>query len=444
MNQTVARIILFLVVVSLPITAWMMTDRGLLYPASLPFIFVISGLLLSLLWMNNAKVLKPIQSLEIELAEERDRLNAIIASMGEGVLVIDTHHRLKLINKTAEKFIGVKAQDVIGKNLEDFLQLFRGSEQVPLEDRPIIKTLKTGKAYQFEFNDDYAYQGPNGKTCVLAGSTTPLKENGSTRGAVVVFRDITEEKRIDAAKTNFISIASHQLQGPLSAISWFAEILLTDKKAKLTGEQRKAIESIYQSDLRMIELVQALLHISMVEMGTYTPAMQSVNLKDVVTFITNDLSRQIEGKKLLVKTRFAAHLTEVHTDAKLIQIIIQNLFSNAVKYTPPKGTISLHFSLKDILNTNNLCIEVADTGYGIPQNQQKKLFTKFFRADNIKLKEPEGTGLGLYIVHSVVERLNGTISFVTEENKGTTFTVCIPTQTIQQNGAKKSTTKKRV
>ena len=232
---------------------------------------------------------------------------------------------------------------------------------------------------------------------------------------------------IDKAKTEFVLLASHQLRTPLSTMSWYIEMLLSGDVGKLDKEQKKYLDEIYTSNRRMVALVNALLHVSRLELGAFATDPAPTNIIDIAKTVIREIRLMIEKKEITLKEQYAADFLQINTDSKLIRIILQNLISNAVRYTPKKGKVTIEISLSDDkAHAPKILISVSDTGYGIPKGQQRQVFTKLFRADNVKEKDVEGTGLGLYIVKSIVEQLGGAIRFESEENKGTTFYVTLP------------------
>lgn len=234
--------------------------------------------------------------------------------------------------------------------------------------------------------------------------------------------DITEQKRLDQAKTEFVSLASHQLRTPLATIRWYTEMLLSGDVGELSEKQREYIENLFSVDKEMIELVDELLNVSRTEMGTITVDKKETNVEELTKSILVELGPQIAEKKLHIETNYNNALQNIQSDPKLLRIVIQNLISNAVKYTPDEGSVTI--TLEESMRENRII--VTDTGFGIPKDAQDRIFTKLFRADNVrKLSTSQGTGLGLYLVKSMIETLGGTIRFVSEENKGSTFTITL-------------------
>ncbi len=243
---------------------------------------------------------------------------------------------------------------------------------------------------------------------------------------VWIERDITKAKEIDKAKSEFVSLASHQLRTPLSAINWYTEMLLDGDAGKINDDQVSYLKEIYNASQRMVDLVNSLLNVSRLELGTFIIEPKSLSLSEISKDVLKELSNQIVSKKLDISEDYES-IPNIMVDPKLTRMIFQNLLSNAVKYTPNNGKIKVTIGYEKEKTTNeNVLITIEDTGYGIPSYQQDRVFTKLFRADNVKKMETEGTGLGMYIIKSILENSGGKIWFESEENKGTKFYFTIP------------------
>lgn len=269
----------------------------------------------------------------------------------------------------------------------------------------------------------------NNMASSLKKSVTNIEKIVSTRmaelektNALLVGRDVTKEREIDRAKTEFISLASHQLRTPLASINWYAEMLADGGAGKLNKTQKQYLDEIYAGNQRMVGLVNTLLNVSRLELGTFIVEPKLTNIIELADGVILEMKPQAEGKEVSVITKFNKDLAELLIDPNLIRIVLQNLISNAVKYTREKGKVWVAID-KD---KEDVVITVKDNGLGIPEAQKDKIFTKLFRADNVKKTAIEGTGLGLYIVKSIIEHAGGTVSFTSQENKGTTFTVTFP------------------
>lgn len=263
---------------------------------------------------------------------------------------------------------------------------------------------------------------PDGK--FISVTATPILLNGKSVGGVAILRDMTKEKEIDKTKTEFVSLASHQLRTPLSTVNWYAEMLLAGDVGELNKKQKKYLDEVYRSNQRMVELVNALLDVSSLELGTFVIEPESTDICKLAQSVINEQKPQIDTRKIKFIFSCSKDISAIQADPKLLRMIMQNILSNSVKYTPEGGKIKLSISL---VAKRDIQIKIADTGYGIPKKQHGKIFTKLFRADNVRDKDTDGTGLGLYIVKSVVERSGGKIWFESpEENRGSTFYVTLP------------------
>lgn len=253
-------------------------------------------------------------------------------------------------------------------------------------------------------------------------------------GIIVMFllvraHELSREKGIEKAKTEFVSLISHQLRTPPSTIKWYAEMLLRDERGTLTDDQKKYIRQIFTSSQQMITLTNALLNISRLEMGSFAIEPETVDLIKLTKQTLEECKVQIEEKKLQVKEEYEENLPMLTTDPKFISLILKNLIVNAITYTAENGQITITLS-KD--KHDKMHLSVADTGCGIPSAQQGKVFEKLFRGDNARMIDRKGSGLGLYIVKFIVQQMKGKIWFESEENKGTTFYVSIPQASLQK------------
>lgn len=249
-----------------------------------------------------------------------------------------------------------------------------------------------------------------------------LHVNQATNQRLLSLVDITEKKRIDIAKSEFASLVTHQLRTPVAAMRWNAELLEQTLSQPATELQQKYIFKVKRNIQRMLDLINDFLSVSKLETGTFESSSETINLSTYFDTILDEYAGLIKQKQLQIENRYDPPNKEITIDSRLFHIITSNLLSNAVKYTPNNGQIIFTYKIE-----NNTCqITVADTGIGIPKDDQERLFNKFFRASNAVQHRAEGTGLGLYIVKQSVEKLHGAITFSSVENQGTTFTVIIP------------------
>ncbi len=213
-------------------------------------------------------------------------------------------------------------------------------------------------------------------------------------------------------------MVAHQLRSSLSAANWYLEMLLDEQGGQLTAEQREYLDELRSAHQRMTELVDTLLNMAKIEMGTLQVGSEAVDLKKTIERLKGMFTPQLKDKKLELVLDLPKGPLVVQSDAKLVYVILENLLSNAIKYTPTEGLISLK-----VEHAGKTKITVTDTGFGIPKAEQASIFNRFFRAANAKQQQSDGNGLGLYVTKNLVDKLGGKIWFESEENKGTKFFV---------------------
>ena len=368
--------------------------------------------------------------------------DAILASIDDGVMACDTDGQVVLFNHAAEELTGLSAKEAIGHNYSYSMNFVQESDEKTSDDF-IGKTILSGQAMKMASHTLLVKK--DGYKISVADSTAPVRNaKGVIIGCVVVFRDVTEEMKINKVKTEFVSLASHQLRTPLTSINWYSEALLSNDFGTLNLKQKSYLNEIYKGSKRMVDLVNALLNVSRMELGTFTVEPEPLNIVTLARSVVAEFTHQPEQKKIKIYEDYAKHLPIIKADPKLLRMVIQNLLDNSVKYTPDKGYAKFVIALTDVNGVasaknkrDNILIKVSDNGYGIPKNNQAKIFTKLFRADNVLAKNTQGTGLGLYLAKAIVNQSGGKIWFKSKENKGSIFYVTLPlTGMKKKKGAK--------
>lgn len=254
-------------------------------------------------------------------------------------------------------------------------------------------------------------------------STVKRIENTESRLA----EELKRAKEIDRLKSEFISTAAHQLRTPLSAVKWTLKMISDGDLGPLNSEQKTFLLQGYQSNERMIDLVNDLLDVARIEEGRFGFNFSFIQIGDLIDNIVQDFTHRIQEKRIkFAFNKPAGALPKVRVDPSRIRLVIQNLIDNAIKYTPEAGEVTVSIKYSKL----NIEIYVKDSGIGIPENQINRLFTKFFRSDNALRMQTEGSGLGLFIVKNIVEKHGGKIWVESKENKGSTFAFSLPVQLI--------------
>lgn len=362
------------------------------------------------------------------LNQDLTKYKSALDNTSEQVIIADKEGVIIYANIGMKYLSGYSPEEAVGKTTA---QLWRIIDDEKKEEEIWNLILNEKKPYTGEFKCKHK----DGHIYFVHKNISPiLNKDGEISFIISIAYDKTKEKQIDNAKTEFVSLASHQLRTPLSSINWYTEMLLAGDAGKLNDDQISFIKEISKGNKRMVDLVNSLLDVSRLELGTFTIEPEIIQVCDIAKSIVNELQHDIIKKKLKLKTVFTKNIPEISADPKLVRIIFQNLMSNAVKYTPTEKEIELNISK----NTKNIIIKVKDNGLGIPKSQQDSVFTKLFRADNVKATDTEGTGLGLYLVKSILDSSGGNISFNSEENKGTEFIVKLPLSGMKKKEGSKS------
>lgn len=224
-------------------------------------------------------------------------------------------------------------------------------------------------------------------------------------------------------QSDFINLTSHQLRTPLSGMKWLLELLQKSRTGSLNSKQKNFIEKIYQSNERMIALVNDLLEVSRIEAGESRVYLQPTDMVPIVRALIKEREKDIKKKNLQISfTTEQEPFPQVMTEVNKVKQVISNLVSNAISFTLEGGKIEIDLKRQD----GTVLFKIADSGVGIPKDQQSMIFNKFFRGTNVRTLETTGTGLGLYIAKTFIEACGGKIWFKSEENKGTTFYFTLP------------------
>jgi len=269
-----------------------------------------------------------------------------------------------------------------------------------------------------------------------------------------VAQEVSKHRELDKAKTDFVTLASHQLRTPLSIIKWYVDFLINGDAGEISDEQKKYLQEVYLSNERLIELVNALLDVSRIDVGTFSIDPEPISIAEKADEAIAKFAKEIEAKKIKLEKTYD-QFPSIDLDPRLTRIVFENIISNSIKYTPDGGFIRVVIKKTE----KNILIKISDSGCGIPREHQPKIFTKLFRAENARKIESIGTGLGLYIVKAIIQKSGGKIWFespsldlllvpgendsdipIDRRNQGTSFFITIPLKGMKKKkGTKKLT-----
>lgn len=355
----------------------------------------------------------------VPFAHDQAQSEAIFNSMGDGAIATDEFGRITRINPPALKILGYKEHELLGKWFpKAIVALSADNNPVSLIDRPVSRAFLTGRS----ISEKMIYRRKDGQAIPVAVTVSPIMLGDKPLGAIEVFRDVTLEHEVDRMKSEFISLASHQLRTPLSAVKTYSHMLLEGYMGDLNGAQKKSLRTIIAASNRMNELISTLLNITRMESGTIALVPKTISVNKLAEEVVKELQHTATEKEISLNLSIPKRAISIRTDNLIAKEILTNLITNAIKYTPENGTVDVTIKLR----AHDVVFSVKDSGLGIPKFAQDQIFTKFFRAQNVIKRETSGTGLGLYLVKGLVDVLGGKVWFESAEDVGSTFYFCLP------------------
>ena len=355
-------------------------------------------------------VLEDTDELRRSAVDERNKTMAIIENLTDGVILLNKKKQIEIINSPATELFNIGKKEAIGKCFVDLLD--------DIENIPEIKKILIDKD---RIRNIYREEVATLDGLHLEITSVLLKDEIEEKGFLIIIHDVTKEKLIEKMKTEFVSVAAHQLRTPLSAIKWTIRMILDGDVGEINEEQRELLEQTYISNERMIRLINDLLDVSRIEEGRLLYDQEDARIEDVLDSVIEASQEMLRNKNMVLEVN-KKETPKVKIDKEKIGVVIQNLLENAIKYTEQGGKIKITLDNDE----KNVIFKIEDSGVGIPKSQQDRIFTKFFRAENVTRMETDGTGLGLYTTKNIVQAHKGQIWFESEENKGTTFYFTIP------------------
>lgn len=352
------------------------------------------------------------------LAKDKAEDEAILASIGDGLIVIDKENNIEIVNPLAQKLLGMTAKELVNKPLIETIPMSDEKMQpIAPADRPLARARATGE----KVSGTYFYQRKDGSAFPVSVIVTPLVLAGKIVGSIEVFRDITREKELDQAKDEFISLASHELRTPMTAIKGLVDMILHEDYGPVNENLREPLQNINISSDRQIRLITDLLNVSRLQTGKITYHLSDFSLKPVVEEIVTSL-QPIAHEKNITLTYQEIPAASVQFDNEWIKHILNNLIGNALKFTE-KGGVSLSFTEDESF----VSVHITDTGIGIAIGDQENLFKRFRQLPTVLSSKYAGSGLGLYISREIAQKLGGDVVLgQSEKEKGSTFIFSIP------------------
>ncbi len=339
-----------------------------------------------------------------KLQEERERFETVLDGMSDGIFTVDGLGRLRMFNPQAARMLGLtngllKRPLAEALPLEPLLQLVAGDED---EQEPLTSV-------EFEL--------PGHPASTVLARRSPLKDPG---GVLVVLSDVTEMRRLETIRRDFVANVSHELRTPISVIQANAETLL-DGAMEDPKSGRGFVEAMLRNAERLSSIIADLLDLSRIEARRYPMNLEPILLEPVVTRMLEALAQKVSARELSFKMDIPEGLL-VKADTKALEQVMQNLFDNAAKYTPEQG----HIAINALIRGSMVRLTVSNNGPPIKPEHQSRIFERFYRIDPGRSRDMGGTGLGLAIVKHLVETMRGRVGVSSGEKVGTTFWVHLP------------------
>jgi len=349
------------------------------------------------------------------LEAEKRHVEAVIHAISDGVLVMDAFGDLVLTNEAAEKIFGFTFDASARKPVEE-----------TISDRPFLELLhemhETGLAVPHRTVEWVQGSGENARTWrVILNTVVEGRKHDRVSGVVAVLHDVTKEKEIARMKSDFVSNVSHELKAPLSSIKAYAEMLLDGEVAD-EAEAGEFLGVIAGETDRLGRLIESILNLSRLESGLIPAKKTDLAMTEILRDVGDVMTPQATKKNIRLETDLAPVFFRVHADRDLLYQAVLNIVSNAVKYTPEGGQVSISTYLDD----GSVVVDVVDTGYGIPPEDMDRVFEKFYRSPH-SAGGAGGTGLGLPLVKHVVETIHGgRVALESRVGKGSVFRIYLP------------------
>ena len=352
------------------------------------------------------------------LSEERDRLTAVLRSMLEGVAVIDTEERVAICNEAFASVWGVRADLCENKSMVEVIR-----------QPDVLALIRTALGGAEGLHGEISLGNTRPRSFSVTAAPIPTlsrSDSGSSRGAgrlgaVVVLHEITELRRIEQVRKDFVANVSHELRTPLTAIQGFAETLLCGALAD-PQNNRRFVEIIRNHASRLGSLTDDLLKLSRIEAGKLEPEVRPVRVEELLEAGVESELSLAKAKHLSLSMSVPKNLPPIRGDLNLLREVLQNLLDNAIQYTSEGGRIDVCAAAKN----GAVTVTVSDTGIGIPHSEQARIFERFYRVDVARSREVGGTGLGLSIAKHIVESHGGRIWVESEVGQGSRFHFSVP------------------
>ena len=365
------------------------------------------------------KAMEHIRTLH-DITTEKSRMRALINHLPGGVMATDKEGTIALANPSFLRMVGCRTSDIIGKLMneivanEEFNKMIGQALTMPEEE--FVELAQ-------EFNHGSLSRD---EEAVIGVQCIPFRDRlGRNLGTVTVLHDITTQKKMEQLKSDFVSMVAHEIQSPMNSVLMQVKLLLKGRVGEVNKEQTQLLERISEKIKGLSTLASELLDLAKIEAGLVIQEKQKLEVAEILRDQVVFYNENARARGITLKIDKLPELSSILGNRYNIEEVVSNLINNAIRYTPEGGSIVVSAHMEK----GYVCIQVSDTGFGIPQNELERIFDRFYRIKNEETRFITGTGLGLSIVKSIVDAHNGMIQVESELGRGSSFSVCLPAMT---------------
>lgn len=361
-----------------------------------------------------------------DIANEKSRMRVLINRLSDGVMATDNQKEIVLANPAFLRMVGYRGETAVGRMVEQVTTYERLQEMID-------QVLAMSSEEFVELVEELDAGNGNGRPeRVLSARCVPFRDRvGRNVGTITLLQDITAIKRMDQIKSDFVSMVAHEIRSPLSSVLMQIQVVLDGLAGEVSEKQHEILGRVSGKVKDLVTLSSELLDLARIESGLISQEKEQFNLTEIIIDQVEFHSRKAEAHSISIKIEPLPNSLPVVANRRNMEEVLSNLISNAIKYSPPGGTIRV----SAVVEGDYFRIDVADTGFGIPKEDQEKIFVPFYRIKDEKNRFITGTGLGLSIVKSIMDAHNGMIRVESEPGQGSVFRVYIPSVMSQESSA---------
>jgi two-component system, OmpR family, sensor histidine kinase VicK len=375
--------------------------------------------------------------------DEQLKFKNLYDNLSDGILLIDEGGVIRFANKAAIFMLGSTRENLVGKEADQEIVLQCNDELVTRDTSPIHKVLneriiystdqESGKRYTMARNDRSLMP----VNMIILPHSAGIIDNGIT----ILFHDLASDEKVERAKNEFIALISHQLRTPINIISWYVEKLVNGKHGELNDQQKGYLQEIYNSNHRVVDLVQAIVNVSRTDLNRIRHKHEEANVRELLERSINEIMPMVTVKNITIQKDIEDHPFKLSdSDQELVFVALRNVLNNAIRYTQDGGNVSIALkwikALEPLDSTGEVVskhdgalLTIRDSGIGIPDEDKNFIFKKLFRGSNVQALDVTGVGLGLYISNTFMKELGGLLWYESELREGSTFHLFFPEST---------------